>query len=256
MRRAALLAVVVSVLLVGSAGVALAADVFCTGGPCEGTELDDFITGTAQSDQIFALGGFDVVFALAGQDELNGQNGSDALFGENNSDTYFGGGGSDLLSEFESLTEVTNSGADEMNGGSSDDLLEGNTGADILRGQAGDECSGPLNDAFIFGDQGNDALFGGAGEDCLEGDEGTDEHFSGADNDIINATDQDQVGTEDVVDCGGGVDIAVVRLSEDIVSDNCENIVDLSTARVAAPDGTTAEEQQQIKEAFRAEHGL
>ena len=111
MRRALLLAVFGSMLLVGSAGVALAADVFCTGGPCEGTELDDFITGTAQSDQIFALGGFDVVFALAGQDELNGQNGSDALFGENNSDTYFGGGGSDLLSEFESLTEVTNSGA-------------------------------------------------------------------------------------------------------------------------------------------------
>ena len=148
MRRALLLAVFGSMLLVGSAGVALAADVFCTGGPCEGTELDDFITGTAQSDQIFALGGFDVVFALAGQDELNGQNGSDALFGENNSDTYFGGGGSDLLSEFESLTEVTNSGADVMNGGSSDDLLEGNTGADILRGQAGDECSGPINDAF------------------------------------------------------------------------------------------------------------
>ena len=256
MRRATMLAVVVSGLLVAFAGVAWAEDVFCPGGPCEGSELDDFITGTAQSDQIFALGGFDVVFALVGQDELNGQNGSDALFGENNSDTYNGGGGSDLLSEFESLTEVTNSGADVMNGGPDPDFLEGNTGADILRGQAGDECGGPINDAFLFGDQGNDDLFGGAGEDCLIGEQGTDEHFGGADNDIIDATDQDQVGTEDVVDCGGGEDIAVVRRSEDIVSDNCENVVDLSTARVAPSDGTTNEDQQQIKETFIQEHGL
>jgi Ca2+-binding RTX toxin-like protein len=258
MRRATMLAVVVCVLLVGSAGVALAeADIFCTGGRCEGTEQLDTIFGTVQSDQIFALGGRDFVAALAGQDELNGQNGSDALYGENNADTYNGGGGSDELSEVAVVSEVTNSGADVMNGGTSDDYMEGNTGADILRGQAGDECDGPNSFAHMFGDQGNDDLFGGPGEDCIEGEQGTDEHFGGADNDLILATNGDQVGTADVVDCGGGEDLALVRLSEDIVSDNCERVHEgQSTASVAPSDGTTDEDQQQIKEAFRAEHGL
>jgi len=265
MRRALLLAVVGSVLLVAFAGVAWA-DVFCTGGRCEGTELSDFIRGTAQSDQIFALGGSDTVFARAGQDELNGQNGGDELFGENNADTYNAGSGSDLLSEITSITEVTNSGADVMNGGASDDYMEGNTGPDILRGEDGDECDGPVAFAHMFGDQGNDKLYGGTGEDCMEGEEGTDKHYGGNDNDFIDAVDDDvdpetgaPRGTHDLVDCGSGVDTAVVNSDEDIVHGNCENIVDVATSattRVAAPDGTSAEEQQQIKEAFLAEHGL
>ena len=174
MRRTLLLAVVGSMLLVASAGVAWAADVFCSGGPCEGTELSDFITGTPQSDQISALGGFDEVFALAGQDELRGNNGGDELAGEDGRDTYFGGNGSDALSEFNSLTEVTNSRNDEMNGGPGEDFIEGNTGPDILSGQDGVEC-GSLEEVdsaevSMFGDEGNDQLFGGAGEDCMEGE--------------------------------------------------------------------------------------
>src|SRR5918994_6531110 len=117
MRRATMLAVVGSVLLVAFAGVAWAADVFCMGGPCEGTEQPDFITGTPGRDQIFALGGGDFVSALAGQDELNGQNGQDQLFGDNNADTYNGGNGSDSLSDFGGIVDVTFSGPDVMNGG-------------------------------------------------------------------------------------------------------------------------------------------
>jgi Ca2+-binding RTX toxin-like protein len=265
MRRATLLAVVGGVLLVAFAGVALAADVFCNGGRCEGTELPDSITGTPQSDQIFALGGGDDVDALAGQDELNGQNGSDFLAGENNKDTYNGGGGSDLLTEYASITEVTNSGPDVMNGGTSDDYMEGNTGADILRGQDGDECEGPYVFAWMYGDQGGDQLYGNAGEDCMEGEEGTDEHYGGNDNDFIDAVDDDgdpetgaPVGTHDLVDCGSGVDTAVVNSDEDIVRGNCENVVDVATSATtqAQPAGTTDEDQQQAKEAFIQEHGL
>jgi hypothetical protein len=56
MRRALLLAVVGAVLVVAFAGVALAAVITCTGGPCFGTSEADVITGSAQADQISARG--------------------------------------------------------------------------------------------------------------------------------------------------------------------------------------------------------
>jgi Ca2+-binding RTX toxin-like protein len=270
MRRAVLLAVVGSVLLLAFAGTAWADDVFCssaTGERCEGTELSDFIIGTAGRDQVFALGGFDDVFGQSDRDELHGNNGGDFLAGGNNGDTYFGGNGGDLLTEFESLTEeVTTSGPDEMNGGPGEDFMEGNKGADILKGQGGDECGGfqeGEGDVQMFGDPGNDELFGGSGEDCMSGNEGTDEHHGGPDNDFIDAIDGDPetgapLGTHDLVDCGSGVDIAVVNSDEDIVLDNCENVVDgatTATARVAPPSGTSDQERQQQREAFLAEHG-
>jgi Ca2+-binding RTX toxin-like protein len=251
MRRAALLAVFGSVLLVAFAGVALAAVITCTGGRCEGTQESDEITGTDVRDRIFALGGFDFVDAGAGDDEINGQNGGDHIDGRTGNDTYNGGKGADLMHEFDS----TDTGRDVFNGGPDPDLLEGGVQADILRGQDGDECTGPLNDAAMFGDEGNDDLFGGSGEDCMVGEEGTDEHYGGDNNDFINAVSQDTVGTQDLVDCGSGVDTAVVREPEDIVRANCENVTDVSTTRVADP-GTTDEEQQLQREAFIQEHGL
>jgi Ca2+-binding RTX toxin-like protein len=265
MRRATLLAVVVSVLLGAFAGVAYALSVQCDGagdqdpdpGQCQGTEQSDTITGTDQRDLIFALGSFDDVFAGGGADELNGQNGGDFLIGEDNSDTYNGGNGSDLLGE------EGNTGADVMNGGTDSDFIDAQVGADILRGQDGDECDGPF-EVLMFGGQGNDKLYGGEGEDCMAGEAGTDEHFGGADNDLIDAADGDPetgepLGTHDLVDCGGGVDVAIVNSDEDIVRANCENLVDVApsaTTRLAPPAGTTDEEQQQQKEAFIQEHGL
>ena len=270
MRRTVLLAVVGSMVLMSFAGVAWAAEIFCSGGRCVGTELSDDITGTAGSDRIFALGGFDEVFGLAGRDELYGNNGGDRLAGENNGDTYYGGDGSDFLSEFDTISgpEVTQSGADVMNGGDGEDFMAGNSGQDILRGQDGDECEGEFEGQFevnMFGNLGNDDLYGGKGEDCMEGQDGTDVHLGGPDNDFIDAIDDDvdpetdePLGTHDLVNCGDGVDTAIVNRDEDIVRANCENVVDVAstTTRAAPPYGTTDEEQQQLGEAFRAEHGL
>jgi RTX calcium-binding nonapeptide repeat (4 copies) len=264
-----LLAVVGSVLLMAFAGVAWAADVFCSGGRCEGTEQSDRITGSAGRDLIVALGGQDDVVGLAGRDELHGNNGGDFLAGSNNGDIYFGGDGSDFLSDFESFTgEVTQSGPDVMYGGDGEDFLASNTGQDILRGQDGDECGDEFEGQFelgMIGGGGDDDLYGGSGEDCLAGEEGTDVHLGGPDNDFIDAVDRDgapetdePVGTHDLVNCGDGLDTAIVNRDEDIVRANCENVVDVaSTAtRVVAPPGTTDEERQQLGKAFLAEHGL
>jgi Ca2+-binding RTX toxin-like protein len=258
MRRATMIAVVGSVLLVAFAGVALADLITCTGGRCEGTQLPDEIYGTEVRDRIFALGGSDsFVEAMGGQDELNGNNGGDVLQGGNNGDTYNGGNGSDLLSDAYSFGElVPNSGPDVMNGGADGDYIEGGTRADILRGQDGDECSGPLTFNSMYGDEGNDELYGGNGEDCMEGEEGTDEHYGGDNNDGINAVNGDTAGTHDLVDCGAGFDSAVVSEPEDIVRGNCENVYDVSQLTVAGASGTSDEDQQQIREAFLVEHGL
>jgi Ca2+-binding RTX toxin-like protein len=256
MRRAALLAVVGSVLLVAFAGVALAAVITCTGGRCEGTQEPDDITGTEVRDRIFALGGGDFVQAFGGDDEINGQNGSDHIHGGGNgNDIHNGGNGPDSLEEFGTMT-----GRDVMNGGTDADFMEGGLQGDTLRGQDGDECFSTPDFVGIemFGDEGNDELYGNAGEDCMMGEEGTDEHYGGDNNDFIDSVSGDTPGTRDLVDCGSGFDTAVVNREEDIVRGNCENVDDVATTttRVAQPAVTTDEDQQQIKDAFLQEHGL
>jgi Ca2+-binding RTX toxin-like protein len=263
MRRALLLAVFGSGLLVAFAGVALAAVITCTGGRCEGTEFPDFITGTEGIDRIFGLGGGDLIDAKGGADEINGQNGSDHSDGGNGADTHNGGNGPDLIHEFGTMT-----GRDVFNGGADTDYIEGGLGGDILRGQDGDECfqQEGIANFQMFGDEGNDDLFGNAGEDCMAGEEGTDEHYGGADNDAIDSVGGDldpltgdPLGTQDLVDCGGGFDHALVNRDEDIVRGNCEDVFDISaTITAVAPptSGTTDEEQQQIREVFIQEHGL
>jgi Ca2+-binding RTX toxin-like protein len=79
MRRALSLAVVGAVLVVAFAGVALAATIQCTGGPCFGTNNPDQITGSAQADQIEARAGDDTVNAGTGGDDLFGDQGNDTI---------------------------------------------------------------------------------------------------------------------------------------------------------------------------------
>ena len=245
------MAVVGSVLLVTFAGVALADIITCDGGRCEGTNRNDEITGSDLRDRIFALGGFDEVFAGAGEDDLNGGSSADNLDGQADNDTYIGGGGNDFLTE---VYYGSGTGDDEMNGGGGVDYMEGGLGNDILRGQEGDDNSIGALFPSMYGNGGDDELYGGPGEDGLEGDQGTDEHYGGRDNDFIDAVSGDELGTQDLVDCGGGFDTAVVREPEDIVRDNCEDVTEEST--IAADTGTADEEQrQQAAEAFLAGRG-
>jgi hypothetical protein len=67
-----MLAIVGSALLVAFAGVALAANIQCLGGPCVGTVQNDRITGSPQNDDIQALGGRDEVSARGGDDFVFG----------------------------------------------------------------------------------------------------------------------------------------------------------------------------------------
>jgi Ca2+-binding RTX toxin-like protein len=258
MRRAVLMAVMGSVLVVAFAGVALAAVITCPGGRCDGTNNPDQITGSPLRDRIFALAGADQVQASAGNDDLNGADGGDDLFGETENDIYFGGRGEDILREsliIEPMPPIILSN-DEMNGGPNRDFIEGNEGDDILRGEEGSEHLGTTLPT-MFGDQGNDKLFGGPGEDGMQGDEGTDEHYGGDNNDYINAAGQETPTTDapDLVDCGAGIDTAVHR-PHDIVLANCEDpILVADTTTVAPALVTTNGEQQQQSEVFQSGNG-
>ena len=86
-------------------------------------------------------------------------------------------------------------------GGGHDDVIIGLAGNDTLLGGAGDD--------LIEGGRGNDVITGGAGADRIYGGPGSD---------WIDAAD----GERDVVDCGAGVDHAVVD-SVDLVH-NCESV--------------------------------
>jgi Ca2+-binding RTX toxin-like protein len=102
MRRAIVLLAIVMVALGLAAGVALAADITCTGGPCNGTNGDDMITGSEFDDQIFGKNGNDVMWGMQGSDRLNGAKGNDTLEAEFEDslgavDTVQGGRGSDKV---------------------------------------------------------------------------------------------------------------------------------------------------------------
>jgi Ca2+-binding RTX toxin-like protein len=99
------------------------------------------------------------------------------------------------------------------------DHLVGTAKADLLKGLGGKDT--------VIGRAGPDRLFGGPGPDKLVGGPGRDEFNTrrngypagGGGNDTINARDHGV----DLIDCGGGFDIAVVDLREDGIF-NCEEI--------------------------------
>jgi Ca2+-binding RTX toxin-like protein len=100
MRRVIQLAVTMALLMALVAGVAYAANIQCPTGSfgfCEGTADDDTITGTSDSDHIFARAGNDTVYGLEGTDDLLGQNGNDTLYGGQGHDVLRGRDGNDEL---------------------------------------------------------------------------------------------------------------------------------------------------------------
>ncbi len=143
--------------------------------------------------------------------------------------------------------------SDQITGTDQRDRIFALAGADEVEARAGqDELNGGNGPDDLFGETQNDTYYGGRGEDAMEGEEGTDEHYGGDNNDYIDAVDDDvPAGTRDLVDCGSGVDTAVVREPEDIVSRNCEEVIEVtSAAAVAPPSDTSEEEQRRLREAF------
>lgn len=105
-------------------------------------------------------------------------------------------------SESAAVTERGTSAADTLNGTPQADRLLGLGGNDTLAGR-----------------EAGDHLLGGGGEDKVRGGLGTDTMRGEAGADVLLARD----GAIDRVDCGGGIDVAVVD-SADKVAANCEDV--------------------------------
>lgn len=99
-------------------------------------------------------------------------------------------------------------------------ILKGTRGDDTLvGGNRGDQLLGKRGDDVLRGRKGSDLLIGNSGNDVIKGGKGFDEIRAGKGNDRILARDSKR----DQIDCGAGLDKAVVDRNEDGIF-NCERV--------------------------------
>ncbi len=210
------LLVVGALLLLSTAGVAVAQNVTgnrvrCDGGRCEGTEERDIFLSSDRSEEVIAKGGdddieLDETIAGGSDDVAFGGLGRDCIDGGAGDDLMIGGPGDDNRPcEF---TAFVNPRA-AMTGGPGDDTIDGGPGDDTMDGIADDDT--------LIGREGNDLIedFQSLDSDRLFGDDGDD---------TLNATDGD--GT-DLVDGGAGKD--------DCSGDRGDTIRNCETGRTEQP---------------------
>jgi Ca2+-binding RTX toxin-like protein len=194
-RRSTLFVFTALLAVLSLGGVALAADISCTGGVCRGTEEDDQMRGTSGHDEMYGLGGADYIFGEDGDDLMYGGEGDDVMLGSEilGNDTMYGGAGNDYIQ-----------GEDDCDWGirGRDDTIYGGSGNDDLRPR-----------------EGNSLVYGGDGIDDIHGYcEGQVKFYGGNGDDSINVADHyyegnaedpdapDVTEKPDYVDCGPGKD--------------------------------------------------
>lgn len=120
MRRMILSLTTMGVAILLAGGLALAADVPCGGGYCEGTTGDDMMTGSASEDEMYGIGGNDTMYGKDGADSMWGDWHQVIETGEPGSDTMYGGSGPDRLQGDERT--------DTLNGGRGNDRIDAEDG--------------------------------------------------------------------------------------------------------------------------------
>jgi len=160
-----------------------------SGGTPDFTNLQSFLGG---SDVISGSALADILEGFAGADSLDGGAGLDVMQGNTGEDTLSGGDGSDVL-----------------RGGKDNDSLSGGTGSD-----------------FVSGDRGNDTVAGGAGADIFHVFTGSGiervTDFSRAEGDRVFVTGSytvAQVGSDVVLDLGGGTQMVLVGVNQASLTD-------------------------------------
>ena len=127
-RQAILLMVTMGAALIVASGVALAETLTCDSTPpCYGTPEADEITGTANSETIYAYGGEDDASGGGENDTIYGGSGNDhTLVGEAGSDKVYGGGGNDGIYAY--ALDTAGSTDHSYGGGGNDNIeaLDGN----------------------------------------------------------------------------------------------------------------------------------
>jgi phospholipase/lecithinase/hemolysin len=143
------------------------------------------------------LGSDNVVLTDAGDDSVNGTFGTDFIMTGVGDDAVDTGFGNDIIFAGTGQDRVESGfGADIVAGGSGDDRLFGGFGADIVAGNDGDDD--------VDGGFGDDALISGRGSDRLVG---------GFGNDLFLLDDEPDVGDQDHIIGGAGLDTLRLTVS-------------------------------------------
>ena len=164
--------------------------------PKVGTDGDDYIVGSQDSETIYGGEGHDWLFGGQGSDTIYGGEGRDDLSGGEGDDVLYGGEGDDTLEGgANNDTLYGGEGKDYLFGGEGSDILYGGDGRDNLYGGDGDdtlyggtEGGDLLNPMFLSkleGGKGNDTIYGGEGHEIITGDDGNDFLYGGTGNDNI-----------------------------------------------------------------------
>ena len=257
MRRTAILAGAVAMLVVRLAGVALAKTISCPNrdnGLCVGTNGDDALTGTNRADTIKARGGVDTVSARGGSDRVSGGEGVDHLQGGAGKDTLDGGANSEFELENadggagnDTLVESAgpdrhifgaNWGRDRITGdgdppGGSNDNDEvcfdcnpspatAGLAIDLAAGTAYESAAGPTGPNAVTWSPGViEHAVGGTGPDAISGGDGFNVVNGSSGADSLNVAGD---GGQDFVNCGGdsAKDTVTMDASDTLIGTSCQ----------------------------------
>jgi Ca2+-binding RTX toxin-like protein len=217
-----------------------------------GDQIDTFIMRSSAPAWTGVRGG-------PGHDLLVGAAGTENLWGDADDDILDGGGGTDLLSGGSGYDQVDGgTGSDMFRGGLDFDMADyrtrtapvkvslntlpsvGWTGFTFIPGDDGEageadnvfmDVEGVLGgegDDELIGSSVNNSLLGNGGHDWVVGHGGNDSLIGGAGMDGLNGNDGDddisaRDGEFDAVDCGNGVDSALVDMMDALTG--CESVL-------------------------------
>jgi Ca2+-binding RTX toxin-like protein len=179
----------------------------------DGTPGNDSIRGSRQADTINGMGGNDRIGAGRSGDLVNGNEGDDRIWGGRGFDQLHGNGGDDRIwGGHGNDTDFGEDGNDLMGGGPGDDKQYGGAGNDTIYAARGRDES--------WGEAGDDTLWAMArwdvrGRNDIQGDV----LHGGEGNDTFKTRD----GEADVIDCGPGVDTALLDFKDVIIDATAQN---------------------------------
>jgi len=189
----------------------------------QGGDGPDSLTGGSGEDELQGDDGVDTLSGLGGEDFLSGDDGNDTLLGGEGDDGLDGGGNG-----------TTTGGTDVLDGGPGRDFGGGffrdaavslsldDVANDGFPGEndnliAIEDTEGGDGDDVITGNDGPNELFSDDGNDVVRGLGGSDSIFAGDDDDLV-----DGGAAADELDCGGGVDTALIDPDDELFGVNCE----------------------------------
>ncbi|PTR14803.1 Ca2+-binding RTX toxin-like protein [Nitrosospira sp. Nsp2] len=217
-----------------------------------GNELNNWIQGSAGTDELNGLAGDDRLLGAAGDDTLTGDTGNDTLDGGADNDVmsggtgndwFNGGTGNDIMSGgagddiyvVDSLQDTVTEEAGEGSDTVQTDLAEYSLGGNVekLMGVAGSTTnhiwSGNALDNWIRGENGNDTLNGLGGDDFLTGGGGSDIMRGGLGNDIYVVDSLQDTVTEEL---GEGSDTVQTVLGAYTLGENVEKLMGVAGSTI------------------------